>query len=169
MAESKFDRLKKFIDGTIKNEVLGGSGREKSMREVFQYYMTKIQMVNANGYEYFYVANWKLGHRRWAAQENLSSRWYRAVSSESGKAQRLAQLNLLGITNSVMDQIQFNHYLTQNSSKTQWSDFAHRVINGDCLINQDMWQNPRKICDKGMFKLILDDSYSMSDSLWPID
>ena len=118
------------------------------------------------------MANFKLGHHDLQLQhpnEFGLSKWYRAESHKAGKVQRLAQLNVLGITNSVMDQIQFNHYLTQNSSKTQWSDFAHRVINGDCLINQDMRQDPRKFCDrKGMFKLILDDSYNMSHSLWPI-
>ena len=158
LTESKFDRLKNFINGTIKNEVLGRSnesGHERSMRYVFQYRMTKIQIVNPDGYEYFYVANFKLGHHRWAAQENTSSRWYRAVSSESGKAQRLAQLKVLGITNSIMDQIQFDHYLTQNSSKTHLLDFAHRVISGDCLINQDCRYNPRKNWDRaGMFYLI---------------
>ena len=166
--ESKFDRLKNFIDGTIKDEVLGRSFDATSMRGVFQYGMTKIQVVNPNGYEYFYVENFKMGHhnRRYKMQnrnddvemvdvEVVTSKWYRAVSSESGKAQRLAQLNVLGITNSIMDQIQFNHYLTQNSSKTQLLDFAQRFFNGDCLMNQDCRYNPRTGFDrKGTFYLI---------------
>ena len=163
LAESKFDRLKKFINGAIKNEVLGKwSSHEESMREVFQARMTKIQIVHPDGYEYFYVANFKLGHHRWAAQENRFSRWYRAVSSESGKAQRLAQLKVLGITDSIMDQIQFNHYLTQNSSKIQLLDFAHRFINGDCWNNQDCRYNPRTygLDGKGMFYLVVNESYS---------
>ena len=169
--ESKFDRLKKFIDGTIKDEVLGRSFDTTSMRGVFQYGMTKIQVLNPNGYEYFYVENFKAGHhnRRYKMQnqnddvemdnvEVMTSKWYRAVSSESGKAQRLAQLNVLGITNSIMDQIQFNHYLTQNSSKTQLLDFAHRFINGDCLMNQDCRYNPRTNSRrKGMFYLVVNE------------
>ena len=80
------------------------------MQQVFQS-MTKIQVLNPNGYEYFYVANFKLGHpRSWERrnENNLFTKWYRAESYESGKAQRLAQLNVLGITDSTLDRIQFN-------------------------------------------------------------
>ena len=133
LGNSKFERLKNFIDGTIEDEVFGWECQGKSMRMVFRYHFTKILLLNQNGYEYFYVANFKLGHRRWAAQENLSSRWYRAVSFESGKAQRLAQLNVMGITNSTLDQLQFNHYLTKLfNSKNQDS-----LIRGDRCLRHD--------------------------------
>ena len=134
LAESKFDRLKKFINGAIKNEVLGKwSSHERSMREVFQC-MTKIQIVNPDGYEYFYVANFKLGHRRWAGQENRFSRWYRAVSSDSGKAQRLAQLKVLGITDSIMDQIQFKDTPTicKNGVKSMFLLFSDYFSSEKC-------------------------------------
>ena len=139
--ETKFDRLKKFINGTIKNEVLGRRGDEKSMRELFRYNFTKIQILNTNGYEYFYVANFKLGHHHLQLQHQNEfglSKWYRAESHEAGKAQRLAQLNVLGITNETLDKLQLNHYLTKNATNIKWVDFAQRIISGnqddECLI-----------------------------------
>ena len=146
--DSKFDRLKKFIDGTIKDEVLGRSCNGSSMRGVFQFHFTKIQVINPNGYEYFYVRHFKMGH------QNGLSKWYRAVSNESGRAQRLAQLNVLGITNSTLDEIQLNHYLTKNSTNIKWLDFANRVINANCLDNQDYLRRTGSLSDKGMFYLI---------------
>jgi len=143
--ETKFERLKKFIDGTIKDEVLGHSWQGKSMRAILNYNFTKIQIVNPNGYEYFYVRHFKMGHhnRRFETRhQNVSSKWYRAVSYESGRAQRLAQLRVFGITNSTLDQLQLNHYLTKNSTNMKWSDLALRVINGDCLSNQDYLYGP---------------------------
>ena len=44
--ETKFDRLKKFINGTIKHEVLGSFDIGTSMQQVFQS-MTKIQILEA--------------------------------------------------------------------------------------------------------------------------
>ena len=150
----KFDRLKQFIDGTIKHEVLGRSGdgsklsaadsrhRSSDMQQVLQY-MTKIQILNPNGYEYFYVANFKLGHPRgWERRNgnNLFTKWYRSESYELGKAQRLAQLHVFGITDSTLDQLQFNYYLTKNLTNIKWSDFAQQIINenldDDCLIRK---------------------------------
>ena len=146
--ETKFERVKKFIDGTIKDEVLGHRLQGESMQATLNRYFTKIQVINPNGYEYFYVMNFKMGHhnRRFETPpHNVSSEWYRAVSYESGRAQRLAQLRVMGITDSILDQLQLDHYLTKNSTNMKWSDLAHRVINGDCLKNQD-W--PR---EEGLF------------------
>ena len=134
LADSQFDRLKyfikvtNFINGTIEGNMMGWSGHGKSMQAIFDYCLTKIQILNPNGYEYFYVANFKKGPG--------SSKWYRAVSSEFGLARRLAQLKVLGITDSTLNQFQFNHYLAKNSTNIKWLDFAQRIINGhqDCLV-----------------------------------
>ena len=162
-SDSKFDRLKKFIDGTIKDEVLGrgcndSSMPDQTMRSVFQYHFTKIQVINPNGYEYFYVRHFKMGHhnRRFEMRhENVSSEWYRAVSFESGRAQRLAQLRVLGITNSTLDQLQLNHYLTKNSTNMKWLDFANRVINANCLDDQDYLRRTGSLCGIGMLYFIV--------------
>ena len=158
--ETKFDRVKKFIDGTIKNEVLGGSCYFKSMRGIFMENMTRIQILNPKGYEYFYVANFKLGHpRSWERQNGTVgfAKWFRAESYESGKAQRLAQLHVLGISNATLDQIQLNHYLSKNSKMIKWSDFAQRIISGnqddECLIRGGPFGG-----HQGMFYLIIYDS-----------
>ena len=172
--ETKFERLKKFIDGTIEDEVLS------YMREIFNYNFTKIQIVNPNGYEYFYVRHFKIGHhnRRFEMryQNVYRAEWYRAVSYESGKAQRLAQLRVLGITNSTLDQLQLNHYLTKNSTNMKWSDLAHRVINGDCLSNQDCLYGGKKglnvgpFCGReGMFYLIVYKSIIVKHNLCHIN
>ena len=138
------------------------------MRATLNYYFTKIQVINPNGYEYFYVRHFKMGHhnRRFKVQNrNISSEWYRAVSYESGRAQRLAQLRVMGITDSTLDQLQLNHYLKKNSTNMKWLDLAHRVINGDCLTNQDclypsgMGLNSGPFRERdGMFNLIVFES-----------
>ena len=156
--ETKFKRLKKFIDGTIKDEVLGYTWQEKSMRAILNNEFTKIQIVNPNGYEYFYVRHFKMGHhnRRFGTwHQNMSSEWYRAVSYESGRAQRLAQLRVLGITNSTLDQLQLNHYLTKNSTNMKWLDFANRVINANCLDDQDYLRRTGSLCGIGMLYFIV--------------
>ena len=154
--ETKFKRLKKFIDGTIKDEVLGYTWQGKSMRAILNNEFTKIQIVNPNGYEYFYVRHFKMGHhnRRFGTrhQNVYRAEWYRAVSYESGRAQRLAQLHVLGITKSTLDQLQLNHYLKKNSTNMKWSDLAHRIINGDCLRNQDCLYGGKKGLNGGQFR-----------------
>ena len=140
--ETKFERVKKFIDGTIKDEVMGYSLYGESMRAALNYHFTKIQAINPNGYEYFYVRNFKMGHHNRGFEvrhPNVSSEWYRAESYESGRAQRLAQLRVMGITDSTLDQLQLNHYLEKNSTNMKWMDLAQRIINRDCLNNQDLY------------------------------
>ena len=151
--ETKFNRLKKFVEGTIKNEVLGRNSHGKSMREIFQWNMTKIQVLNPNGYEYFYVVNFKLGHHHCKMQypnDLAVSKWYRAESYESGKAQRLAQLKVMGITDSILDQLQLNHYLTKNSTNIKWLDFAQRIISenqdDECLIRRGPFGGREGMC-----------------------
>ena len=155
--ETKFDRLKKFINGTIKHEVLGRNDHGISMHGVFLSHMTKIKILNPDGYEYFYVVNFKMGHPRDCESRNgnnIFTKWYRAESYESGKAQRLAQLKVLGITDSILDQLQFNHYLTKNSTNIKWLDFAQGILSGnqddDCLVRGGPFGGR-----EGMFNLIV--------------
>ena len=119
---SKFDKVKHFIYDHVDDcEVLGNEYDSKSMARIFYQCLTRIQMLVPNGYEYWYVANFDKGHG--------SSKWYRAVSSERTSAYRLAQLNVMGITNSTIDQLKYKDYLAKCSTKIKWLDFAKEIIN----------------------------------------
>ena len=118
---SKFDKVKHFMNARgSEYEVFGSNYDPKSMGRILDRHLTKIQMLTQKGYEYWYVANFDKGHG--------SSKWYRAVSSGESFARRLAQLNVIGITNSTLDQLRYNHYSTMNSTETKWLDFSDKVI-----------------------------------------
>ena len=119
---SKFDKVKHFINDHVDDfEVLGNECDPKSMAGIFDQCLTLIKMLVPNGYEYWYVANFDKGHG--------SSKWYRAISSKRTSALRLAQLNVMGITNSTIDQLKYKDYLAKYSAKIKWLDFAKEIIN----------------------------------------
>ena len=63
------------------------------------------------------------------------SKWYRAESFNQHKADHLAQLNVMGITKSAIDKLQYLHYLKKKSEKISWFDFAYDAVqrNADIL------------------------------------
>ena len=117
----KFEKVKNYINGRFYFvEVLGGTYDPKSMNRVFNGRLTRIEMLVANGYEFWYVADFDKGP--------ASSKWYRAVSSNRYRAQRLAQLDVIGLTKSTLDQLLYDHYLTKNSTAVKLQDFANTII-----------------------------------------
>ena len=115
--ESKFDKVKQFVDGRILY-LIGGPYEKNTMGRIL-YRLTRIEMLISNGYEYWYVANFDKGPG--------ASKWYRGASYYSSHAKRLAQLNVMGITNSTLDQLQYNHYLSKHTREIKWQDFADDI------------------------------------------
>ena len=135
--ESKFDKVKRFVDDRIYG-LMGAFYDNKTMGGIL-YRLTKIEMLIPNGYEYWYVADFDKGPG--------SSKWYRGASCYSSKAKKLAQLNVMGITNSTLNQLQYNHYLSNHSREIKWLDYAdeftwngnaEHLISG-CYIEKEMF------------------------------
>ena len=92
-----------------------------------------------NGYECWYIANFELGPGK--------SKWYRGESSKPNQELRLARLNVLGIKNSTISKLHYDHYLAKNLTKVEWLDFAKESIRWDkigCLVDAPQG------CKKGM-------------------
>ena len=136
--ESKFDKVRRFVGGRTYS-VIGSSYEANTLGRILNG-ITRIEMFIPNGYEYWYVANFDKGPG--------SSKWYRGESCHSSTAKKLAQLNVMGITNSTLDQLQYNHYLSNHSREIKWLNFADNIIT---------WNVDRLISgcysDKGMFHL----------------
>ena len=118
LRDSKFVKIKKYIDRYT--YAYGVNRLDREMDEIFTNCFTQIEMLLPNGYEYFYVENFEKGPSQ--------SKWYRAESSDDCKAYLLAQLNVMGITKTTIDRLQYIHYLKKKSEKVSWFDFAYGVV-----------------------------------------
>ena len=79
--------------------------------------------MNPNGYEFWYVANFEKGPGL--------SKWHRAESFKWDVAQRLAQLNVMGITKEAIKKLQLDHDLNKKSRKIPCFDLACAIVNDD--------------------------------------
>ena len=86
-----------------------------------------------NGYECWYVAKIEQGP--------MLAKWYRAEST------RLAQLNVMGITEATIQKFQYNHYLKDKIEKTPWFDFASSVLRGNLSFLFPNYRQPRHAFD----------------------
>ena len=120
--DSKFITIKKYVGGqhaytmhSLTDKMYNAFTRPKCF--------TEIKMLLPNGYEFWYVSNIEGGHGL--------SKWYRAESTSRFGVKLLAQLNVMGITESVIQKLQNN--LEREARKIQWSDFAFGVLHGNVL------------------------------------
>ena len=118
---SKFARIKKYIERKPKRYYIDELDYETCM--IFRDCYTKIVLVNPNGYEYWYVANFEKGPS--------ISKWYRGESNNWIVAMGLAQLNVMGITKATIKKLQFDHYMEQKSQKISWLEFALAMVEND--------------------------------------
>ena len=137
LADSKFEKIKKFINGDITESQLAKSDDKVNITTLIEC-LSWIKILLPKGYEHFYVANFELGPGK--------SKWYRAESSKPNQDVSLAMLNVLGINNSIISKLHYDHYLAKNSTNVEWLDFAKELI---------LWDEPRlfdapKGCKKGM-------------------
>ena len=119
LKDSKFTKIKKYVDDEY------GYYPTTEMDAILDRF-TKISMLIPNGYEYWYVANFEMGPEQ--------SKWYRAESFDKYKASYLAQLNVMGITQSTIDELQYLHYLKKKSEKISWFDFAYAAVRNNVNI-----------------------------------
>ena len=119
-----------------------------------------IGILLPNRYEFYYIANFELGPGK--------SKWYRTESSEPTQIEILAWLNVLGINNSTISKLHYDHYLAKKSTKIEWFYFAKDLILWDkpmnCLIDAP------KGCKKGVLSdlllALLPFTRSVPQTLW---
>ena len=116
--DSKFIKITQYVNcgnGYVLNKV------NENLYYAFKYRFTKIKMLLPNGYEFWHVSNIEGGPGL--------SKWYRAESTSLNGVVLLAQLNVMGITESVIQKLQYN--LERETRKIQWSHFAFGVLKGN--------------------------------------
>ena len=86
--------------------------------------------MRPNGIEFWFVKNFESGHQK--------SKWFRGVSTPTSnsdswhsKAEKMAKLNIIGLTHSAIYAYQFKDYLKKNSEKVPWLEFAKNFVTGD--------------------------------------
>ena len=128
--DSKFIKIKKYVDCENGYNLYNLNDK---MRDVFIYRFTKIKMLLSNGYEFWYVSNIEDGPGL--------SKWYRAESTSQNGVTLLAQLNVMGITESVIQKLQNN--VEREARKIQWFQFAFDVLKENMELLFPSYINPR--------------------------
>ena len=151
LGSSKYDSIKKFLDGVIllyqlfdisvsMNDVSG-----RKIPAVIDGCFTRITMLLPNGYEYWYVRNFESGLG--------VSKWYRGISvpykstfkvtdqskgfnyiCENRSDNNTALLNIIGVSNSMINKLHYEQYLKNNPKTLKWLDFANLIIQDDLSI-----------------------------------
>ena len=121
LSHSKFEKIKRFVREGITLFELSKSNDKIPMITIFEGCLTKIKMLRPNRCEFWYIANFDKGPGK--------SKWYRAESIKGSDVDMLAQLNVMGLKNSTISKLQYDHYITKkNSIKNEWFDVAYDLI-----------------------------------------
>ena len=116
-SDSKFNKIKKFLNQSIVLSDLANSNDELSMPSIFINCFTRIRMLLPNGHEFWDIANFDEGPGK--------SKWYRTESTgNSREGFRLAVLNIMGLNNSAISKLHYDHFIRKNSTKREWIHFA---------------------------------------------
>ena len=102
-------------------------------------------MLVPNGYEFWYIANFEKAPRK--------SKWYRAESTIKFEDCMLARLNVLGLKNSAISKLHYDHNPAKKTTKKEWFDFANELIrgNGHHLVDVKGLHWPLQSHQKGKF------------------
>ena len=87
--DSKFDKIKKFVNEDITLSDLTEEDDKLTMAFIFTNCLSWIRTLHPNGYEFWYIANFEKGPRK--------SKWYRAKSTIKFEDCMLARLNVMGL------------------------------------------------------------------------
>ena len=117
--DSKFDKIRKFVNQDITLFELSRNSHDELIRIVGHNCFTRIRMLFPNGYVIWYIANFDEGPGK--------SKWYRVETTESLKGWFLALLNVMGLNNSAISKLHYDHCIGKNSKKREWIDFAKDV------------------------------------------
>ena len=132
-SSSDFIAIKRFIRGDTKEDSnddydLDSLSVDGKLDAIIFDCFTRIKMLLPNGIEYWYVKNFANGPKR--------SKWYRGFSefygfnerdySHPGEScgDRIAVLNVIGLTNSMIDKIYLDYYRNKYSLVPYWEHFA---------------------------------------------
>ena len=139
--DSKIDKVKNFVKEDITLAELSKNDDKIKIESIFMNCLTRIRMFVPTGYEFWYIVNFEKGPRK--------SKWYRAVSTMIFEDCMLAQLNVIGLTNSTISKLLRDHYPAKKSTKKEWFDFANEFIswNEHHLVDVEGLQSS----EKGMF------------------
>ena len=98
--DSKFDKIRKYINGNITESQLTNSNDKIKLLTSFQVYFTRIRILLPMGYEFCYISNFDMGPR--------VSKWYRGQSSRLSQDCKLAKLHVLGIDNATIAKLHYD-------------------------------------------------------------
>ena len=145
LGDSKFEKIRKYVNEDITEFQLKKPDDEVDIMDFVDECMSWIGIILPNRYEFWYIANFEQGPGK--------SKWYRAESSDINEGWTLAILNVMGINDSIISKLHYDHYLAKNSTKIEWLVFAKSLITWgkttDCLFD-----SPEGF-DKGMLSDIL--------------
>ena len=152
---------------------------EEVINEVIECF-TKIIILLPNGYEKWYVKNFESGPGL--------SKWYRGITVPDYDdysfapsyifGNTIAKLNILGLSNSMINKLHYENYLSKHSKKIQWLDFAERIVRDGCIHGWDWFfpgknlktnfefteiQTDRMISVQATFRLLCDPVNASSD------
>ena len=130
LGDSKFDKIKKFVNEDITLSELENSDDKLIMSTILDDCLTNIRMMLPSGCEYWYVANFDKGPRK--------SKWYRGESTVNCEDRMLAQLDVMGLKNSTISKLHYDHFITKNSTKKDWFDFAYDFLRYNAAYVMDM-------------------------------
>ena len=138
LSDSKFDKIKKFVSEDITLSQLTKVGDKPNMGSIFTKCLTWIRMLRPDGYEFWYIANFEKGPTQ--------SKWYRAESTIKFEDCMLARLNVMGLHNTIISKLHYDHLITTNSIKQDWFNFSNELIsnNGHHLVDVEGLQSYEK-------------------------
>ena len=129
---SDFIAIKRFIQGYTKEDSNGDHDGSLSvdgkLETIIFDCFTRIKMLLPNGIEYWYVKNFANGPKR--------SKWYRGFSVAyflndrefaypgESSGDRIAVLNVIGLTNSMIERIYVDHIQKEHRLTPAWDHFA---------------------------------------------
>ena len=116
LGDSKFEKIRKYVNEDITEFQLKKPDDKVDIMDFVDECMSWIGIILPNRYEFWYIVNFEQGPGK--------SKWYRAESSDINEGRTLAMLNVLGINDSIISKLHYDHYLAKNSTKVEWLDFA---------------------------------------------
>ena len=136
LGSAKFPLIEKFMNGKLHDEFESithhpgfyrwhTASLEQVIDEVIECF-TKITLLLPIGYVQWHVKNFESGPGL--------SKWYRGITVRSPdyRSNKMAKLNILGISNSMLNKLHYEYYLSKvlskHSKKVQWLDFAERIV-----------------------------------------
>lgn len=132
-SSTKFMAIQRFIQGATKEYIKddyyeGCLSADGKLDDVINDCFTRIKILLPTGIEYWYIKNFENGAD--------GAKWYRGFSPSyfihdddwaypgESIGDRIAVLNIIGLTNSMMNRIYLQHFRVKDSCEPCWYEFA---------------------------------------------